>query len=102
MLLLGGCSSRRRTGRLLLTRCLRLFLFVVLDCFVRGLLRRVFALARGLAGVLVSAFPVLLLAGLGAIDHDLAAGAVAEGLVPLGTRPAVDAGCHYGILYMCE
>ena len=55
---------------------------------VRGLLPRVLPLARGLAGVLVSAPPVLLLAGLGAIGHDLAAGAVAEGLALFGAAPA--------------
>ena len=95
LLLLCRCCSPRRCRRGLagiLRRCLRQVLLSVVHGLVRGLLHRVLPLARGLAGVLVSAPPVLLLAGLGAIGHDLAAGAVAEGLALLRHLAAEPAG----------
>ena len=61
----------------------------------RELLRHEFLLPpllRVLAGLLVSVLPVVNLAGLGAIGHDLAAGAVVEGVSLLGPPPAVPAG----------
>ena len=95
-LLLRGCS--RRGGGLgllllLLGRCLRRLLSCS-RCGLVLLLHRVvlLPLARGPAGLLVSVLPVVNLAGLGAIGHDLAAGAVTERLPRFGAPPTVAAG----------